>query len=227
MGNLEKAFRYPFTGQDWRIKFALGGLLYILGIALGFIPWMGVIFWLLVIFFPLGYAYQVFQGHLRGADAPLPGWRGWGGLFARGWFVFLVSLAYAVIPLVLYWLGKALWYGGGFGAFLGVLFIILGVGIGLVTFFLLPMALALFAKENESFGAAFRWSGIVEKIWMVQREYFLGWLTTLLFFLILLFVREYFLYIGWVLYALGTFYLSLVAASFFGNLSREALEMRR
>lgn len=227
MGNLERAFRYPFSGEDWRFKFALGGVLYILGIALGFIPWIGVIFWLAIIFFPLGYAYKVFQDHLRAADAPLPGWRAWGDLFAHGWFVFLVSLAYGVVPLVLYWLGKALWFGGGFAAFLGVLFIILGIGIGLVTFFLLPMALALFARENESFAAAFRWSGIVEKIWMVQREYFLGWLTTLLFFLVLLFVREYFLYIGWVLYALGVFYLSLVAASFFGNLSREAMETRR
>jgi Ca2+/Na+ antiporter len=138
-----------------------------------------------------------------------------------------VSLGYWIIPGILYWLGKALWYGGGFGAFLGVLFLILGIGIGLVAFFLFPMALAFFSRENESFAAAFRWSGMVEKIWMVQRDYFAGWVATLVFFLVLVFVRAYFLYLGWILYALGVFYLSLVAADFFGRVCRESMEVRR
>ena len=226
MGNLERAFRYPFSGEEWKSKFAFGGVLYILGSMFGFIPWVGGFFWLLVVFLPLGYAYKIFRGSLGGQEGPLPGWGEWGDLFTHGLFVFLISLGYGIIPGILYWAGKALWHGGGFAAFLGVLFIILGIGIGLVAFFLLPMAVAFFARENESFAAAFRWSGMVEKIWMVQRDYFIGWLACLLFFLILVFVRAYFLYVGWILYALGIFYLSLAVATYFGRLCHESMEVR-
>jgi Protein of unknown function (DUF4013) len=227
MENLERSFRYPFSGEDWKPRMAFGGILYILAAVLGFIPWIGGILYVLGVLIPLGYSYKIFRDHLRGGDGPLPNWGEWGDLFARGWAVFLVSLGYWIIPGILYWLGKALWHGGGIGAFLGVLFLILGIGVGLVAFFLFPMALAFFSRENESFASAFRWSGIVEKIWIVQREYFTGWVATLIFFLVLVLVRSYFLYLGWILYALGVFYLSVVAADFFGRVCRESMEVRR
>jgi hypothetical protein len=223
MGNLETAFRYPFSGGEWRSKFALGGVFYILGSVLGFIPWVGGICWLLVAFIPQGYAYRIFRDHLRGTEGPLPGWENWGDLFTHGLFVFLVAFGYGIIPVILYWLGETLWHKGGFGAFLGVLFTILSFGIGLVALFFLPMALAFFAKEKETFAPAFRWSGMVEKIWMVQRDYFIGWLAILISLLILLFVRAHFLYVGWILYALGFFYLSLVVANFFGRVCRGSM----
>ncbi len=227
METLERSFRYPFSGEDWKARMALGGILYIAASLLGFIPWIGGVLYVLAILIPLGYSYKIFRDRLRGADGfPLP-WGEWGDLFTRGWAVFLVSFGYCLIPAVLYWLGKSLWHGGGIGAFLGVLFLILGVGVGLVAFFLFPMALAFFSMENESFAAAFRWSGIVEKIWMVQREYFKGWVATLICFLGLVLVRSSFLYLGWILYALGVFYLSVVAADYFGRVCREGMEVRR
>jgi hypothetical protein len=99
--------------------------------------------------------------------------------------------------------------------------------VGLVAFFLLPMALAFYARQNESFAAAYRWSGIVEKIWVVQREYFIGWLASLILLLVLLFVRTYFLYVGWILHAFGLFYLTLAAAHLFGRLCRQGMEANR
>ncbi len=227
MGDLEKALRYPVSGEGWGAKLALGGGLYILGSLLEFIPWVGLIFSILLALIPLGYAYQVFRIHLRGPEGPLPSWGGWGELFTLGLSVFFISLGYWIIPGILYWMGKVLWDNGGVAAFLGVLFLILGIGVGLVAFFLLPMALAFYGREEESFWAAFRWSGIVEKIWVVQREYFIGWLASLVFFLILLLVRAYFLYLGWILYALGVFYLTLAAAFFFGRVCRVSMEGRR
>jgi hypothetical protein len=227
MGDLEGSLRYPLTGEGWGPKFALGGILYILGNLLGFIPWVGWIFGLLISFLPLGYAYKSFRDHLRGSEGPLPAWADWEGLFRHGLFVFLISLGYGIIPGLLYWLGKALWESGGFAAFLGVLFIIPGLGVGLVAFFFLPMALAFYGREEETLASAFRWSGIVEKIWLVQREYFVGWLSSLVFFLVLLFVRTYFLYVGWILYALGLFYLSLAASPFFGRVCRASMEAKR
>ncbi|MGD0624116.1 MAG: DUF4013 domain-containing protein, partial [Thermodesulfobacteriota bacterium] len=144
MGNLEKALKYPCAERGWGPKFVLGGVLNVLGAALGFIPYMGVIFWLLFSLFPLGYAYKIFRDYLQGTEGPLPRWGQWEDLFIRGLFVFLIALGYGIVPGLLYWLGRSLWYGGGFAAFLGVLFLILGVGVGLVAFFLLPMALAFY-----------------------------------------------------------------------------------
>ena len=227
MGGLEGSLRYPFTGEGWGPKFALGGILYVVGNLLGFIPWVGWILCLLMVFSPLGYAYLSFRDHLKGSEGPLPEWAGWEGLFRHGFFVFLVFLGYGIIPCLVYLAGKALWGSGGFAAFLGVLFLILGVGVGLVVYFFLPMALAFYVREDESLAAAFRWSGIVEKIWMVQREYFIGWLSSSAFFLVLLFVEAYFLYVGWILYSLGLFYLSLAASHYFGRVCRASMEAQR
>jgi hypothetical protein len=227
MEALERSFRYPLSGEGWGPKFAFGGILYILGSLLGFLPWVGWICSILIAFLPLGYAYKVFRDHLKGSEGPLPAWADWGELFTMGLFVFLLSLGYWIIPGLIYWLGKVLWDNGGFAAFLGVLFIILGLGVGLVAFFLLPMAMAFYVRQNESFSAAYRWSGIVEKIWVVQREYFIGWLASLIFLIVLFFVRNYFLYIGWVIHAFGVFYLSLAAAHLFGCLCRKSMEVNR
>ena len=150
----------------------------------------------------------------------------WGELFRSGFFVFLIFLGYGILPILLFLLGMKLWHIGKFAAFGGVLFIILSLGSGLVALFLLPMALSFYAQEKESFAAAFRWNRIVEKIWVVQREYSVSWLAGAILFLILLFVRTHFLYVGWILFAFGFFYLVLVMAYLFGRICREGLKTR-
>jgi hypothetical protein len=224
MGNLEKALKYPFAGVGWGPKFILGGVLYLLGAALGFIPYLGGFFWLLFSFVPLGYAYKIFRDHIERREEPLPRWEGWEDLFLRGLYVFIITFGYGIVPGILYWLGRSLWYEGGFAAFVGVFFLILGVGIGLVAFFLLPMALAFYATQGEFLAAAFQWKGIIEKIWRVQREYFSGWVAGLILFFALLFVKTQILYVGWILYAFGFFYLSLSIANLFGRICREGLK---
>ncbi len=219
--HLEKALKSPFADEGWAPKFFVGGVLNSIGAALGFIPYVGYLFLLAFAFFPLGYAYKIFRGRLRGADGPLPVWGGWEDLFHHGLFVFLIILGYWIVPGVLYWLGLLLWRTGGFAAFAGVFFVILGIGIGLVSFFLLPMALASYAAEGEILAAAFRWNGILEKIWRVQGEYFAGWLVGLVLFMALLFLRNELLFIGWILCAFGFFYMSLVTAYLFGEICRE------
>jgi hypothetical protein len=221
MGYLEKALKYPFAERGWGPKFVLGGVLNVIGAALGFIPYVGVIFWLLFSLFPLGYAYKIFRDSLRGKEAPLPEWGEWEDLFIQGLFVFLIVFGYGVVPGLLYGLGRGIWYGGGFVAFLGVLFLILGVGVGLIAFFLLPMALAFYATEGELLAAAFQWKRIVEKIWPVRREYFTGYLAILVLFLALLFLRTQLPYVGWILYAFGFFYLILTTANLFGRICHE------
>lgn len=221
MGNLERALKSPFSGEGWGANFILGGILCTLASAFGFIPFLGWIFWFLISLIPLGYAYGIFKDCLAGKEGFLPPWSGWGDLLYRGFYVFLILLAYGVVPGILYWIGDILWIAGRFAAFFGVLFLILGIGIGLVASFLLPMALNLYATEEEFFAAAFRWNRIVEKIWLIQREYFTAWLVGLILFLALLFVKIHIFFVGWILYAFGFFYLSLVLAHLFGEVCRE------
>ena len=224
MGNLERALKYPFTGEGWGPKFILGGVLNFLGAALGFIPYLGVFFWLLFSFFPLGYAYKIFRNHLEEREGPLPEWGDWGDLFRRGWYVFLITLGYGLVPGILYWAGLNFWYEGGLAAFVGVLFLILGVGMSFVAFFLWPMALAFYASQGEFLAAAFQWKRIIEKICLVQSQYFSGWVAALVIFFALLFLKTQLPYIGWILYSFGFFYLSLSVANLFGKICQEALK---
>jgi len=221
MGNLERALKYPFSGEGWMAKFILGGFFCALASLLNFIPFIGWIFWVLISLVPLGYAYGVFKDRLAGKAGPLPSWRGWGDFVYRGFFVFLIVLAYGIVPGILYGIGEILWTAGRFAAFFGVLFLILGVGIGLAVSFLLPMAVALYAGQGEFFTAAFRWNQIVEKIWLVQKEYFTAWLAGLILFLALLFLRSHILFLGWILYSFGFFYFLLVTAHLLGEVCRE------
>jgi len=224
MGNLERALKYPFTGEGWGLKFILGGVLNFLGAALGFIPYLGVFLWLLFSFFPLGYAYKIFRNHLEEREGPLPEWGDWGDLFRRGWYVFLITLGYGLVPGILYWAGLNFWYEGGLAAFVGVLFLILGVGMSFVAFFLWPMALAFYASQGEFLAATFQWKRIIEKICLVQSQYFSGWVAALVLFFALLFLKTQLPYIGWILYSFGFFYLSLSVANLFGKICQEALK---
>jgi hypothetical protein len=221
MGNLERALKYPFSGEGWIGKFLLGGFFCALASLFSFIPFIGWVFWILISLVPLGYAYGIFKDRLAGKTGPLPSWRAWGDFVYRGFFVFLIVLAYGIIPAILYGIGEILWTAGRFVAFFGVLFLILGVGIGLAASFLLPMAVALYAGQGEFFTAAFRWNQIVEKIWLVQKEYFMAWLSGLILFLALLFLRSHILFLGWILYSFGFFYFLLVTAHLLGEVCRE------
>ncbi len=221
MGSLEKALKYPFADPSWKPKFVFGGVLYLIASSLGFVPYIGVIFLVIFALLPLGYAYKILGEQLQGKEGLLPPWEGWEDLFKCGFFVFLIVFGYWVLPGILYWMGMNLWYGSGFSAFIGVFFLILAVVIGLVAFFLLPMALAFYATKGEHLATAFQWKGIVEKIWLVQREYFIAWVASLVLFLALLFLRTQVPFLGWVLFAFGFFYLSLVVANLFGEICRE------
>lgn len=221
MGNLEKALKYPLAYPGWGKKFLIGGGILLLGVLFSFIPYLGYFLCLISSLFPLGYAYRVLQNSISGIEKELPNWENWGSLFSQGFFVFLIALGYGIIPGLLYWLGKNLWYGGGFGAFVGVLCLILGISIGLVSFFLLPMALVIYAAHGELLGTAFHWRTIVEKIWLVQKDYFKGWIAALVLYLAIHFIGLEIPFLGIIIYPFGTFYLTISLAYLFGIICRE------
>lgn len=222
MGNLERALKYPFGEPGWGPKFVLGAIICLIAAALEMIPYVGKIIFFLLTLLPFGYAYRAFGNHLQEKAEGLPEWKDWGGLLRQGFFLFLIGLGYFFIPVLLYGIGQRFWYDGGFSAFLGVLFIPLGVGFGLVAGFLFPMAVASYAIENESLGAAFQWRRIVERIWVVQRQYVMSWLASIIIWMALLYVWTQILVVGWFLFGIGLYYFSLVVASLFGRACRES-----
>ncbi len=224
MGNLEKALKYPWGQPGWGTKFLIGGILNLLGVVLSFIPLAGIILWFILSLFPLGYSYRVLQNSVLGIREELPAWEKWGSLFGQGFFIFLICLGYGIIPYFFYWLGKSLWYGGGIGAFLGVLCLILGISSGLVAFFLLPMAIVLYASHGEMLGTAFHWRSIVEKIWLIQKDYFISWLAALILLFAVHFFRLGIPFLGLIIYSFAVFYISICLAYLFGIIARDVAQ---
>jgi hypothetical protein len=211
--DIKEVFSYPTKDKEWIVKM-------IIGIALSILP--------IVNFFCSGYAYRIFKAALRGEALTMPEWDDWGSLFVNGFLIFAISFLYFIIPMIL--------MGGG-GVMLGCLvylknqgtpiggtlfavaLTLLGVGFVLIVAacVVFPMALAVWAKNDERFGAAFRIWEIVPNIFKVFEEYLIAivLIVAVLFAFFILCVIPYF----GMLFAVGfSFYLTyLVNYALFGR----------
>ncbi|MBI4496200.1 MAG: DUF4013 domain-containing protein [Deltaproteobacteria bacterium] len=222
MGDLERALRYPFSDPTWKPKFVLGGVFYLLAAALDFVPVIGWLLWFLFALLPLGYGYGVFGNHLRAGEDLLPPWENWGDLFRRGLRVLLLAIAYGILPWAFFRWGSILWWKGGLAAAAGMPFLLLAAGLGGIASYLFPMGLALYTRE-ESPAAGFYFARIWRRIKTVQKDYTIGWLAGWLILLALLFLKIHLPSIGWILYAFGLFFWTLVVARLFGEICRRGL----
>jgi hypothetical protein len=150
---LSDALSFPRQDDDWLKTVLVGGLLTIFGFLL--IPAIPV----------QGYLVRVLDAGVRDAETP-PVFDEWGELFVDGILVFVIQLAYAIVPTVIIFFGTfvlgagALAAGGGAegaGAGIGLfggLVLLVGFLLSLVAAYLIPAATANFAYEDD-IGAAF------------------------------------------------------------------------
>jgi hypothetical protein len=168
--DIKEIFSFPTKDKEWVIKM-------IIGIALSILP--------IINFFCSGYAYRVFKGAVNGEALTMPEWDNWGELFINGFLIFAISFIYFVIPFIPMagggvMLGYLLYrWHEGFPLNAGGLAVGLTLfGVGLVLFvaacLVVPMALAVWAKNDERFGAAFRIWEIVPNIFRVFEEYLIA-----------------------------------------------------
>jgi hypothetical protein len=146
---LEDGLSYPIRG-DWIGRIVIGGILGLLTVLV--IP----------AFLVVGYLVRVLEETVAGDEVP-PEFTDWGGLLSKGAVGTLITLAYTVLPVVVYAVvvgvvsgtGGAL--GGDVGAFVGVLGLLLTLAfipVLFLVYYAVPAALSAYAARGE-WGAAF------------------------------------------------------------------------
>ncbi len=166
----KEVFMYPTRDKEWPVKM-------IIGIALSIFP--------IVNFFCSGYAYRIFKAGLNREPLEMPEWGEWGDTFIQGLIIFLLRFIYFLIPLACIGSGTVFLViafilkdrTGVFpeGMILpGAILVGVGLILALVAAILFPMALAVYVKSGEQFGAAFRIWEIVPRIFGALDEYLIA-----------------------------------------------------
>jgi hypothetical protein len=218
--DIKEIFMYPTRDKEWSVKM-------IIGIALSLLP--------VVNFFCTGYAYRIFKAGLEGKPPTMPEWGEWGDIFMQGFMIFLLRLVYFLIPLVFLGTGSVLLISafvlkertGLFpeGIILpAAVFIGVGAILAIVAAVLFPMALALYAKNGERFGAALRIWEVVHNIFKAFDEYAVAVVLMISVFFAY-FVLSAIPYLGILIAVLLTFYIKyLFYYALFGSACAGAFE---
>ncbi len=168
---ISDSISYP--SQDWK-KVLILGILTIISILV--IP----------VFLVMGYFFRILKSSIAGFDE-LPDFDEWGEMFIDGIKIFVVQFVYLLIPLIVIFIGiwasiasisvtdtgtmtNPLLFMGLMGgtAIIGIILAIIFELIG-------SIAVANMALNNSEFGAAFRFSEILEKISMIGWGKYIVW----------------------------------------------------
>ncbi|MDS0283192.1 DUF4013 domain-containing protein [Haloarcula onubensis] len=155
---LEDALQYPWTGEQKVETLAIGGILSLLGVF--FVPML----------FVYGYLVRVIRQVSSGDTDTPPAFDDWEELLVDGLVVFGISLVYFLVPSVILVSGLLVWLvpvgvgigvggnGGGalaaFGVLASMAFTILGLLTLLAASYLVPAAVAAYARTGQ-FASAF------------------------------------------------------------------------
>jgi hypothetical protein len=168
---ISDSLSYP--SQDWK-KVLILGFLFLIS------------FLIIPAFLVMGYFFRVLKGSIAGFDE-LPDFDEWGEMLIDGLKIFVVQFVYFLIPTIIILIG--VWAsiasisvteagnltnpGLVFGLMGGtaIIGIILAIILGLIA----SIAIANMALNNGEFGAAFRFSEILEKIAMIGWGKYIVW----------------------------------------------------
>jgi hypothetical protein len=218
--DIKEIFTYPTKDKEWPVKM-------IIGIALSILP--------IVNFFCSGYAYRIFKAGLNRQPIEMHEWDNWGDIFMQGLIIFVLRFIYFLIPLALMGTGTGILIMGfvlkdktGYFPQATIFPIALLIGIGLilaiVAAVLFPMALAVYAKNNEEFSAAFRIWEIVPKIFRALDDYIIAIVLVICVFFAF-FVLCVIPYLGMLFALILSFYLKyLFYYALFGSACAGAFE---
>jgi hypothetical protein len=204
--------KFPSTNKDWGQKVLIGGIL-------NMIP--------IINFLSSGYNLKVMKEAIEG-KSEMPQWGEWGNFFVRGLIAFVIGLIYLLIPIIVLLISLGgIVFGiisgavsgdrstavGAIGGAIGGIFI--SIFLMIIFGFLIPMALAMYLKE-DNIGAAFRFGELLSRIRSVFGEY----LTVYIVLIVLSFVLGLFgavPILGIFIMIFGGFYIEVVGANMFGK----------
>jgi len=154
-----RALAFPLGDRQWLPKLIVGGsvglLLEALFVALGFLLTgeldLDESLLAQAANFPaLGFALATFQGALTAPHADvMPSWRQWPTLCVKGLLLFVITMAYEIVPLLFVISGFGLWVKGGTVLVLGGVLIMLGMLTGITIGFFLPMGIARYLSDRR------------------------------------------------------------------------------
>ena len=205
--DITEEVKFPTKDSEWIQKILIGGII-------GIIPIINLIRY--------GYILKVIKEATEGNHG-MPKWEDWGNLFINGLIAFIISLIYLIIPILIMLVSAGgvmtaalsgnmnLMYGMMAGAVGGIL---IGLLLALVFGFMVPMALAMYTKEN-SFGAAFRIGEVLSRIKSVFADYVTVYVV-LIALMFILFLLSFIPVLGTLIVIFGSFYVTVVAFNMFG-----------
>lgn len=197
---ISDAIKYP--ASDWK-KLIILGVFYLLG------------FLIIPLFFAIGYVFRALKATIAGFDE-LPEFDEWGGMFVDGLKVFVVSLVYLIIPLIIIGVGvftsleKLLSSPGAFTPYGNVIvtdltllqaglgIIIIGIIVAIIFGLLLTIAIAHMAA-NDRFKAAFRFREILDVISEIGwGKYILWYIIVAIIVWIISFILNFIITLGYI-----------------------------
>lgn len=167
------AIRYP--SSDWK-KVIILGVLIIASILI------------LPVFLVMGYGFRALKASIAGFDE-LPEFDEWGEMFVDGLKVFVVQIAYMIVPLIIIFagvLGSFTMVSPDTGvitnptAFTGLVggTTIIGIILAIILGLIATIAIAHMAYNDSELGAAFRFSEILDVISQI------GWLDYIIWYIV-------------------------------------------
>jgi hypothetical protein len=159
--DIGKSFSFVFEDKEWVTKIIIAMLILLLGVLFSWLVIPAILAALLL----SGYGVEITRRVIRGGSAVLPAWDNWGQLFTDGLMVAIIGIVYAIPMIVISLclgvpLGIASENSDTAAALISSLLSCLNLLWGIVLSFLLPAAIAIYAKE-DSLGAAFRFGDVV------------------------------------------------------------------
>jgi hypothetical protein len=226
MLRLREAIEFPVRCPGWAKKLAIGGALSALPALvftlLGYVDAVDILKSSLIsaplgllYFLIWGYAFYIFRAAYHQEEPQLLAWGRWADLFCRGLVIFVIQMAYGLLPLLLMAIGIGVLYRGGWWLFTGLLLLMIGMLIFLLVAFFFPMGIGQYARWNR-IEAAFYFPSLLRAIRYVLVEYVALFLSSLAVLLALGFIATI-PYLGPVLATFLSFYLALVSAKLFGE----------
>ncbi|MCM8829979.1 MAG: DUF4013 domain-containing protein [Candidatus Omnitrophica bacterium] len=181
------SFKNPFANRENVMNLLIGGVI-------TFFPVLNLI--------PIGYLGTKLKKSIQQDKSPVKWDENIKGLFKTGIFLFIIFISYLIIPLLLMFLGGSfmLTLSGGkiFSLFYfrGQILNLLGTITLLISIYFLPFAVCIYL-EDSNIKMAFNIQKVLEKIFVVVKEYTISYLIIL--GLLTASVSIIFLFMNWVM----------------------------
>jgi len=175
------SFKYPVS--NWKRLLILGVIVLIsqllMEIIIGYGYVSSLLYFLLIpafiaIFLTLGYQLRTIATSIIGENEP-PEFNDWTKMFLDGLRVFIISIAYGIIPTIILSVGFVMLL---IGSSVGVIVLLVGAVLFIILGIISVMALSNMAYYNE-IGAAFKFGEIKERIESI------GWLEYIVMLILL------------------------------------------